>query len=225
MLHEDVRPQTFAGFIGNEKARRVAESLVKRSRDGDKPLAIWIDGPSGTGKTTLANIIANELGTLPHNIQDLNAQKLNAEKRRDIEYSATTYPMGGGWRAIIINEAHAMPGDAVQWLLTMLENLGKRTVVIFTTTEGRKVDIFGGFDAPLKSRCIGISLTGQGLAQSFADHACRVAETLGLGGIDAKRAYRIVQEEKNNLRSVLCRVESGDFLAGSEGSDSELSAA
>ncbi len=57
-LYERYRPQTFEQFIGQEKAiERVRRIIDRPGFNGD---SFWIVGPSGTGKTSLAWIIARQ---------------------------------------------------------------------------------------------------------------------------------------------------------------------
>ena len=54
-LFEKYRPSTFDGVLGQDKAISKAKKLLSRSWGGR---AWWISGASGTGKTTIAKIIA-----------------------------------------------------------------------------------------------------------------------------------------------------------------------
>lgn len=133
---------------------------------------------------------------------------------RQLDQSIRYRPLGGRFRAVIVNEAHAMTSRAVQGWLTLLERLPRGVVVIFTTTEGREVDMFGQFDAPLKSRCVSISLSSYGIADAFASRAKAIAEKECLDGQPIARYKRLVAENKNNLRAVLSEIEAGRMLDG-----------
>ncbi len=57
-LYERFRPQTWDDFIGQDKAvARIRRIIERPSFNGD---CFWIVGPSGTGKTSLAWIIARQ---------------------------------------------------------------------------------------------------------------------------------------------------------------------
>ena len=60
MWSEKYRPQDLTDLIGNEDARKFFVEWFGKWKIGTKPLLLV--GPPGIGKTTLANIIANELG-------------------------------------------------------------------------------------------------------------------------------------------------------------------
>jgi Holliday junction DNA helicase RuvB len=62
-LDNTLRPQTFGEYIGQEKAKSNLDILLKAAKKRKEPVEhVLLYGPAGLGKTTLANIIAKEMG-------------------------------------------------------------------------------------------------------------------------------------------------------------------
>ncbi len=179
-LHEQYRPQAWSEVVGQDKAIARFRTVAKRGIGGR---CFWITGKSGTGKTTIARLIARELAD-PFCIDESNAQDLSISGVRDLERAMHLYGMGEKTgRAWIFNEAHKMRTDVVTRLLTTVEELTDHCVVIFTTT----IDGDALFDdvldsSPLLSRCVRIPLSQQGLAKAFAERARTIAQAEGLDG-------------------------------------------
>src|SRR5689334_23703045 len=58
-----LRPRSLSEFIGQEQARANLSVFIKAARDRNEPLDhVLFAGPPGLGKTTLAQILAKELG-------------------------------------------------------------------------------------------------------------------------------------------------------------------
>lgn len=209
LLYEKYRPRDFKEFIGQRMVIKKIQHIMQRpSWDRD---AFWIQGPSGTGKTTLAKIIAEKLAT-EFNVTELDGSSCTIDEVRKIEENFSYYAMGGGWKVIIVNEAHAMRKQAVQAWLTCLEKLPAKRLVMFTTTENIKKDLFGSFSWPFASRCKMFNFKSNGLSHEFGLRCRQIAKAEGLGTAPLKKFEYLVMVSQNNMRRALQRVEACEFL-------------
>ena len=209
MLYQKYRPQSLSELVGQNKIINRLQHIM--GRDSFDRGAFWFEGPSGTGKTTLAQIIAKKLVGNDIDIIEYNGAAINKGAMSDIERDIRFYPMGGGWKVYIINESHNMTDAAVQGLLTLLEDLPSKRLVIFTTHMNID-DLYGRHSEPFVSRCMVFKFSSQGLCQLFAERAKQIAKAEGLDGLPMARYIRLVQSCKNNMRQVLQRIEQAEMM-------------
>lgn len=129
-LTEKYRPASFADVVG--QGRAVAQIGSVMERHGWAGHCWWLYGASGTGKTTLARILAAH-GADMHSTQEYVGRDMTVDDARRI---ADTIPMSSmfGGRAWIINEAQDLSDGVLGLLLEIAERVkcSTRDVLIFT---------------------------------------------------------------------------------------------
>ena len=110
-LTEKYRPATWAEVVGQQRTVERVQQLARRG--GLTGRAFFITGQSGTRKTSIARLIAQEVAG-EWDIEELDAGALTVASLRDLERNLSFRGMGDkGGRAILVGRAH-LPPQAVK---------------------------------------------------------------------------------------------------------------
>jgi putative ATPase len=158
-LASRMRPRTFQSFVGQEHIVGNGTVLRENIQNGQLPsLIIW--GPSGTGKTTLARIIADYCEAHFESITGFNAGV--ADIRNIVDIAQKVKRLEGKKTVLFVDEIHRFSKSQQDVLLPHVES--GTVSLIGATTENPSVTVI----RPLLSRCLVLKtegLDGQALLQ------------------------------------------------------------
>lgn len=137
MLHITYRPQSWREVIGNADTVKYLEAAVDNP---NRPHAYLFHGPTGCGKTTLARILAAELGCEGSDFAEVDvADYRGIDSVREIRQQMHMAPLMGRCRVWLLDEAHKMTSDAMSALLKALEDTPSHTYFMLATTDPKKL--------------------------------------------------------------------------------------
>jgi replication-associated recombination protein RarA len=136
-LTERYRPTSLDALWGQEAVVKVLRKFLEKPH----PAAFIFEGETGTGKTSAALALAAGLGCRVDQAEyggvwQIASGEQTADAVREMSQRMWITPlMGSGWKVIIVNECDRMARPAEMIWLDVLENLPRRTVVVFTTND------------------------------------------------------------------------------------------
>mgnify|MGYP000305488181 CR=1 FL=1 len=164
---EKYRPNKVDGYVFVDDAQR--DQVQQWIQDGSIP-HLMLSGSAGTGKTTLAKLLINELGVDEYDVMWANGSK----EARKIEWVdkligfCQTMPFGK-FKVVLIDEADYMNKDSVQPALrNLMEDYSQTVRFILTCNYPHKII------APIHSRCQGFHI----VKTDHTEFTARVATVL-----------------------------------------------
>jgi DNA polymerase-3 subunit gamma/tau len=198
-LSQALRPKTLDGMVGLDNYKSAIKKYIEQECQQ------WLfSGSTGTGKTTLAHIVARELRgpDYPTEVLDINcAEFRGVADLRDIVRETEVYPMTGKYRVIILDEAQVLTPEAKSLLLKTLEGEASVNVWILCTMNVKSLD------KALRDRCPAhFHLNGLGPAER-QELVSRAVNYLGYAGDTAKFLKTLDQAAPSSARDVLSAFE------------------
>jgi DNA polymerase III subunit gamma/tau len=157
-LYRKYRPQTFDDVVGQEAVVRTLKNAIASDQIRQ---AYLFAGPRGTGKTSMARILAKSLncvqGPTPHpdgtcpaclgiaagtslDVIEMDAaSQRGIDDIRDIRDRVVLQPVEGRYKVYILDEAHQLTDAAWNALLKLIEEPPPHLVFVFCTTDLSKV--------------------------------------------------------------------------------------
>jgi replication factor C small subunit len=144
---EAFRPDTLDGYIGNE---HIIDKVKIFIENGDVPHLLFYGG-AGTGKTTLAKIITNQIECDVMYINASDENSVDAVRDKIKRYASSVGFKR--WKIVILDEADYLTPNAQAALRNLMETYSKTTRFILTCNYVEKI-----ID-PIQSRCQTFGIT------------------------------------------------------------------
>ncbi len=144
VLYRKYRSKTLAELVGQE---HITAGLSAAIKAGNIAHAYLLTGPRGTGKTSVARIIAHEVNGFDYDdpcghldiIEIDAASNRRIDEIRELRDKINIAPSAGKYKVYIIDEVHMLTKEAFNALLKTLEEPPAHAIFILATTEYHKV--------------------------------------------------------------------------------------
>lgn len=223
-LYRQWRPQDFDALVGQ---KAVKTTLKNALASGKIAHAYLFSGPRGTGKTSMARILAKALnceqgptaepcgqcgncqrivqGTSLDVIEIDAASNTSVDNIRDLREQVAFTPAESRYKVYIIDEVHMLSTGAFNALLKTLEEPPAHAVFILATTDPQKVP------ATIQSRCQRFEFR-RVMVDEIAEHLAMVAAGSGIEA-DADALRLIAIQAEGGMRDALSLLDQCGVMA------------
>ncbi|MBI3573444.1 DNA polymerase III subunit gamma/tau [Candidatus Kaiserbacteria bacterium] len=144
-LYQKYRPAKFKDVLGQDHIVKTLQGALKEKHAGHAYLFV---GSRGTGKTSVARILAKELGASDADIHEIDAASYTGvDNIRALREEAAVMPFESEKKVYIVDEVHMLSKSAFNAFLKLLEEPPSHVSFILATTELEKVP------GTIQSRC------------------------------------------------------------------------
>lgn len=165
-LYRAYRPQSFDEVRGQDQVTETLKAAIKNKKIGH---AYLFCGGRGTGKTSVARILARELGVSDKDLYEIDAaSNTGVDNIRELREGVNVVPFESPYKFYIIDEAHMLSKAAFNAFLKTLEEPPAHAIFVLATTEREKIP------DTIQSRCEIYTFkqpTREMLAETVADVA------------------------------------------------------
>ncbi len=137
VLYRKYRPQKFSEVLGQN---HITDTLKKAIQLGNISHAYLFSGTRGTGKTSVARILAQEIKCTLNDLNEIDgASNRGIDAIRELREAVNVLPFESPYKVYIIDEVHMLTKDAFNALLKTLEEPPQHVVFVLATTEPEKI--------------------------------------------------------------------------------------
>lgn len=137
VLYRKYRPKNFSEVLGQN---HITETLKQAIQLGNLSHAYLFSGTRGTGKTTVARILAQAIKCTVNDLNEIDAaSNRGIDAIRELREAVNVLPFESPYKVYIIDEVHMLTKDAFNALLKTLEEPPQHVVFVLATTEVEKI--------------------------------------------------------------------------------------